>query len=82
MPCAIAKPGSASRSGSTGWLSAGHHRVLAGGVCELKIDHGPGYGVYYAQRGSTLIILLCGGEKHGQQRDIRKARALARQLEP
>ena len=59
----------------------GQHRVLAGGVCELKIDHGPGYRVYYAQRGSTLIILLCGGEKHGQQRDIRKARALARQLE-
>ena len=59
----------------------GQHRVLAGGVCELKIDHGPGYRVYYAQRGSKLIILLCGGEKHGQQRDIRKARALARQLE-
>jgi len=60
----------------------GQHRTLAGGVCELKIDHGPGYRVYYTQRGSMLVILLCGGEKHGQQRDIRKARALARQLDP
>jgi len=84
MPCVIAKSGSASRSGST-WLAFGNpgqHRTLAGGVCELKNDHGPGYRVYYTQRGSMLVILLCGGEKHGQQRDIRKARALARQLDP
>ena len=59
----------------------GQHRILAGGLCELKIDHGPGYRVYYVQRGHTLIILLCGGDKHSQQRDILTAGALARQLE-
>lgn len=61
--------------------NAGQHRMLAGGLCELKINHGPGYRVYYVQRGNMLVVLLCGGDKHTQQRDIRKARALARQLE-
>lgn len=41
--------------------NAGQHRVLKGGVCEMKIDHGPGYRVYYTQRGEVLIVLLCGG---------------------
>ena len=59
----------------------GQHRVLAGGVNELKIDHGPGYRVYYVQQGETVVILLCGGDKRSQQEDIRLARALARELE-
>jgi putative addiction module killer protein len=59
----------------------GQHRVLSGGVCEMKIDQGPGYRVYYAQRGETLAILLCGGDKRSQQRDIRAALAMAQQLE-
>ena len=59
----------------------GQQRMLAGGVHELKIDHGPGYRVYYVQHGETLVILLCGGDKRSQQKDIREARAMARQLE-
>lgn len=38
----------------------GQHRFLTGGIREMKIDHGPGYRVYYAQHGDTLVILLCG----------------------
>ena len=64
-----------------GYGNPGQHRVLAGGLYELKIDHGPGYRVYYAQHGDTLVILLCGGDKRSQQKDIRAARSLAQQLE-
>jgi putative addiction module killer protein len=55
----------------------GQHRVLKGGIAELKIDTGPGFRVYFAQRGQTLVILLCGGDKSTQQTDIRKARRIA-----
>lgn len=48
----------------------GHHRVLRRGVRELKIDHGPGYRVYYALRGDDIVLLLCGGDKSTQQADI------------
>ena len=59
----------------------GQHRVLGGGVNELKIDHGPGYRVYYHQRGTAVVILLCGGNKATQRSDIRTAQAMVRQLE-
>lgn len=59
----------------------GKHRVLTNGVCELKIDHGPGYRVYYAQRGKRLVVLLCGGDKRSQHKDIEAAIALAGQLD-
>jgi putative addiction module killer protein len=55
----------------------GQHRHLAGGVSELKIDAGPGYRVYYTQRGMDLIILLGGGDKSSQKRDIAAAVELA-----
>lgn len=55
----------------------GQHRGLKDGVNELKIDVGPGYRVYYAQRGRTLVILLCGGDKSTQRADIRKAQRIA-----
>ena len=58
----------------------GQHRTLAGGICELKIDFGPGYRVYYAERRNELIILLAGGDKSTQQEDINLAIALARKL--
>lgn len=51
------------------------------GVSELRINHGPGYRVYYKQRGSKLVILLAGGEKRTQARDIRTALRLARNLQ-
>jgi len=58
----------------------GDHRNLTAGISELRIDAGPGYRVYYTQRGNELIILLVGGDKSSQQRDIERATALARNL--
>lgn len=58
----------------------GQHRWLTHGVCELKIDVGPGYRVYYVQRGDELIILLAGGDKASQQRDVDIALSLAHEL--
>jgi putative addiction module killer protein len=50
------------------------------GVSELRIDYGPGYRVYYVQRGCHVVVLLAGGDKSTQQKDIRLALALARRL--
>jgi putative addiction module killer protein len=58
----------------------GRHRMLAAGVAELKIDHGPGYRVYYARRGPAQLVLLCGGDKRTQARDIQTAIKLAKEL--
>jgi putative addiction module killer protein len=58
----------------------GQHRHLTQGISELKVDVGPGYRVYYTQRGEELIILLVGGDKSSQQRDISTAQELARNL--
>jgi putative addiction module killer protein len=44
------------------------------GVAELRVDYGPGYRVYFGQKGQTLIILLCGGDKRTQERDIQRAK--------
>jgi putative addiction module killer protein len=51
------------------------------GVSELRIDYGPGYRVYFKQQGRRLIVLLAGGEKSTQSKDIRTALKLARELE-
>ncbi len=51
----------------------GDHRVLGPGLIELKVDFGPGYRVYLGEDGPTLIILLCGGDKKSQNKDIRTA---------
>ena len=57
----------------------GDVKPVGGGVSELRIDYGPGYRVYYVQRGQTLVILLAGGENHTQDRDIATALELARE---
>lgn len=59
----------------------GQHRDLSDGVSELKIDFGPGYRVYYTKRGNRLLILLAGGDKSTQQKDIQTAISLARNYE-
>jgi putative addiction module killer protein len=51
------------------------------GVSELRIHTGPGYRVYFVRRGETLIVLLCGGNKRTQARDIKTAKMLAANLE-
>ena len=58
----------------------GQHRVLTDGVCELKVDFGPGYRVYYTERAGVVIVLLAGGDKSSQQKDIATAVALAKGL--
>jgi putative addiction module killer protein len=59
----------------------GQHRVLAGGLCEMKVDYGPGYRVYYLRHGEVLVVLLCGGDKRTQRQDLGLATALKRMLE-
>lgn len=56
----------------------GSHRNLTEGVSELKIDIGPGYRVYYSTCGDRLLLLLIGGDKSSQQKDIAKALELNR----
>ena len=58
----------------------GQHRALTNGVCELKIDFGPGYRVYYTERAGVVVVLLAGGDKSSQQKDIKTAISLAKGL--
>jgi putative addiction module killer protein len=60
--------------------NSGDVKPVGDGVSELRIDYGPGYRVYFVQRGQTLVILLAGGDKHTQDQDIKTARELAKKL--
>jgi putative addiction module killer protein len=51
------------------------------GVLEMRIHHGPGYRIYFIRQGSTLVVLLCGGDKSSQGRDIIRAKEIAQELE-
>jgi putative addiction module killer protein len=55
----------------------GDAKSVGGGVMEMRVDYGPGYRIYYTRRGRQLVILLCGGDKRSQARDIRRAQKLA-----
>jgi putative addiction module killer protein len=58
----------------------GDVRPVGEGVSEMRIDYGPGYRIYHASRGSAVVILLCGGDKKTQSADVKKAKALAKEL--
>jgi putative addiction module killer protein len=55
----------------------GDAKGVGGGVMEMRIAYGPGYRIYYVQRGTEVVILLCGGDKRTQRQDIKRAQALA-----
>jgi putative addiction module killer protein len=55
----------------------GDSKSVGRNVREMRIDHGPGYRIYYVQRGAQIVILLCGGDKRTQRQDIEQAQKLA-----
>jgi putative addiction module killer protein len=67
----------ASRLDRLAFGHAGDVKPIGQGISELRIDHGPGYRIYFQKRGSTIILLLCGGDKSTQTKDIQTAKRLA-----
>ena len=59
----------------------GNSKPVGNGVSELRFTFGPGYRVYYTRRGDVVVILLCGGDKGSQERDIKRAKFLATEVE-
>jgi putative addiction module killer protein len=59
----------------------GDWKPVGGGVSELRIDHGPGYRLYYTLREQVIVLLLCGSDKRDQEKAIRLAKDLARKLQ-
>jgi putative addiction module killer protein len=57
----------------------GDVKPVGAGVSEMRIDYGPGYRVYYQQRGQVVALLLCGGDKSSQIRDIQRAIEIAQE---
>ena len=58
----------------------GDVKPVGSGVSEMRIDYGPGYRVYFTRSGDTVVVLLCGGDKRTQDRDIARAHELAREI--
>lgn len=57
----------------------GDVQPIGAGLSEMRIDYGPGYRVYYLEQGGVVVILLCGGDKRSQQKDIVRAKELAKE---
>jgi putative addiction module killer protein len=75
-----AKTKIASRIARLGLGNAGDVKPVGDGVSEMRIHHGPDYRVYYKQSGRTIVVILCGGDKSTQDRDIERAREIAAEL--
>jgi len=60
--------------------NAGDVKPVGEGISEMRIDTGPGYRVYYKQSGKTIIVILCGGDKASQDKDIKTAKRIAADL--
>ena len=60
--------------------NAGDVKPVGEGLSELRIDYGPGYRVYLIKRGESLVVVLCGGDKADQNRDIARAKVLAKEI--
>ena len=58
----------------------GDTRSVGQGILEMRVDYGPGFRIYYVHRGAHVVILLCGGDKRTQRRDIKRAEKLAETL--
>jgi putative addiction module killer protein len=58
----------------------GDVKPVGSGVSEMRIDYGPGYRVYFVRRGDTVVVLLCGGDKRNQDRDVARALELAQEV--
>lgn len=71
----------ASRLDRLAFGNAGDVKPVGEGISELRIDFGPGYRIYFQRRGSSLILLLCGGDKSTQAKDILRAKRLAKEWE-
>jgi putative addiction module killer protein len=67
----------ASRLDRLAFGHAGDAEPVGQGISELRIHYGPGYRIYFQRRGNAIIVLLCGGTKSGQARDIEAAKRLA-----
>lgn len=59
----------------------GDVRPVGNGISEMRVHYGPGYRVYYCQRGETIVIILCGGDKDSQAKDIATAKEIKENLE-
>ena len=77
-PRAVAKIAARAERLASG--NFGDVQPVGEGVSELRIHYGPGYRVYFVQRGAVVVILLCGGDKSSQARDIKSAKAMAKEI--
>ena len=70
----------ASRIERLGLGNAGDVKPVGEGISEMRLTNGPGYRIYYKQTGKTIVLILCGGDKSTQDSDIKRAKAIAKQL--